>query len=178
MAVLNNVIFLRKLHQCIKFWHFVWMCVSGKQRDRDYEFSWASPVCLTRPSWWNRDEIPRAARSTQAYRPVLCLSVLQNSAVVVLLCKCHSYKNNTLYGWMTNCICFLHTRELMSCQATPNTNTSLHPYDERCLYSKYDNWCKGRRIQQFKKKKNLIRSILLRVNYKCGSDPETWKHEN
>lgn len=28
------------------------------------------------------------------------------------------------------------------------------------------------------KKKNLIRSILLRVNYKCGSDPETWKHEN
>lgn len=61
MATQNNVIFMqmKPMHQVLDI---VWMHVCG--RDRDYEFSWASPVCLTRLSWWNQDEISYASRST------------------------------------------------------------------------------------------------------------------
>lgn len=41
-----------------------WMHVCERPRDRDYEFSCASPVCLTRLPWWNQNEIPCASRST------------------------------------------------------------------------------------------------------------------
>ena len=54
-------------------------------------------------SWWNQDEIPCASRSTEEYRPVLCLPVLQIFASVVVVCKCHVYKKNThcMAEWTT-----------------------------------------------------------------------------
>lgn len=176
--------------ECLQCWIILFlcnaMCVGEKEmtgkRKRDYSFSWASPVCLTRPSWWNQDEIPCACRSTLVYSPGRS-SVFLWCWILQLKMYYANAKENTLNGWVNNYICSLHTWGLISHSTQDKAEGSGDLVAKQLLmiqtlFYTYDE--KRLKPDRYLRDWGTLHNFWLceKVIFISVPDPEIWKHSN